>query len=594
MGRAEKYANVIDKYEEGVEKLSKLEKEEKLSVTREVKFDELQKNIDNSITIADLEDMEGIEEKPKKKRTTKASTSKEKKEEVKVEEIKEEPKKEEKPKKKVTKKVKEEEVKEEKPEVVPDEETAEMLKLDEDEYDEDEDIYLTKTLAPIRRKKHRVRKVFRILFILALIAALGLLLFFKVIRPLYLNVLNSDPQKVFGNSIDYIVDKVEEYTKTYADADTEVMSLGINAKVSSNMEAFDTDTNVNYEVLYAYDAKNRRLLSDVSISRGDTYNNLFVVDNRMVFEKLSSYENFIKLDSIDRQLKDNKFYSDNKESFDNLTAYILPSEYAYYVKVTAQIVKDYLKEEMFDKKVSKLDVLGTEVSVMENTLTLKEEDLKKLKDAVQEKVNTDKVFKKVYDVYGNVIETDYKEVIINIYTKLNNSVIGFDIQEDGFRKIYVYKNEKNFDAYFNIDEKILTVKRENDVLKGSYGKNLTFEIEYKEDTDTKKKLEFKFTKDGKDYNGTLDLDINKDNKKYGFDLDLKQGNDYFKAYGSLSYKPDNNIGKYDLSNAIDPTMAEWKRKHDEFMASFSATDLYRKYESWYKYVTEPNLFTLND
>ena len=65
-------------------------------------------------------------------------------------------------------------------------------------------------------------------------------------------------------------------------------------------------------------------------------------------------------------------------------------------------------------------------------------------EAVQEKVNTDKVFKKVYDVYGNVIETDYKEVIINIYTKLNNSVIGFDIQEDGFRKIYVYKNEKNF------------------------------------------------------------------------------------------------------------------------------------------------------
>ena len=60
MGRAEKYANVIDEYEEKLKK-----EEEKLSITRELKFSELQKEIDNTVTIADYEEIENIILRPR-------------------------------------------------------------------------------------------------------------------------------------------------------------------------------------------------------------------------------------------------------------------------------------------------------------------------------------------------------------------------------------------------------------------------------------------------------------------------------------------------------------------------------------------------
>ena len=92
MGRAEKYADVIDKYEKGIKQLEEIEKkdkdleeekEEKLSVTREIKYEELQKEIDNSVTIADYEEMTDMEEAPKKKEITDTS-------EIQVEDVPEE------------------------------------------------------------------------------------------------------------------------------------------------------------------------------------------------------------------------------------------------------------------------------------------------------------------------------------------------------------------------------------------------------------------------------------------------------------------------------------------------------------------------
>ena len=82
MGRAEKYADVIDKYEKGIKQLEEIEikdkeeaeeKEEKLSVTREIKYEELQKEIDNSVTIADYEELTDMEEAPIKKEVTDTS-----------------------------------------------------------------------------------------------------------------------------------------------------------------------------------------------------------------------------------------------------------------------------------------------------------------------------------------------------------------------------------------------------------------------------------------------------------------------------------------------------------------------------------------
>ena len=68
MGRAEKFANVVDDYETKLK-----ETEKKLSVTRELKFSELQKEIDNTVTIADYEEMDNLINSGSKKEITDTS-----------------------------------------------------------------------------------------------------------------------------------------------------------------------------------------------------------------------------------------------------------------------------------------------------------------------------------------------------------------------------------------------------------------------------------------------------------------------------------------------------------------------------------------
>ena len=48
------------------------------------------------------------------------------------------------------------------------------------------------------------------------------------------------------------------------------------------------------------------------------------------------------------------------------------------------------------------------------------------------------------DVFGDIIDTSKNSVIINVYTKLNNKIIGFDIEEDGFTTTYYYLINENY------------------------------------------------------------------------------------------------------------------------------------------------------
>ncbi len=604
MGRAEKYADVIDKYEKGIKQLEEIEKkdkdleeekEEKLSVTREIKYEELQKEIDNSVTIADYEEMTDMEEAPKKKEITDTSeiqvedVPEEIKEETEeLEEVVEEVKEEKKPEKKTPRKVKKEDTAEVK---IIDEPTEELLALDGEESDKDEDdLYLTQSMTPIK-KKFRLRGFVKFLIVLFILVILGLFVFFKFIRPLYSNLVNADPQKVFENSMDEYSKNVSESVNEYAYDGA--IGININTRIDANIYNFASGNDTVYSVSYLYNPSKKQMVSDIAVAAGEKYEDIFVLDNKMVYEKLSTYDKFIKLEDFASVMKDNTYYKEHKDNFNKLQKYLLPGDYAYYIKTTMGIIKDNFNNEMFSKKNDKIERKEEKINVIRNTLTLTDEKIKAINNTIKEKTKTDATFKRAYDVYGSLLDNSKKKLIINIYTKLNNKVVGFDIEDEGFTSTYYYQiSDKSYDAHFTIDNRKYDLSRRDKTLTGAInGNEETFTINYKEETDNKLVFEFEVTKNGNKYTGELNLDIDKASRKYVFDLKVKNGNKYFNAIGSLDYKVNKDLANVDLTDFIDPPIREYNNRLEEFKNSFSSDSLYQKYKSWYDLVTNPHVFT---
>ena len=594
MGRAEKYANVIDEYEEKLKK-----EEEKLSITRELKFSELQKEIDNTVTIADYEEIENMNNFGSRKSVTDTS-------EIQVEDVSDFEDTSELDVSdedtleiiKTTPLKKQEIVKEETDEVkIIDEPTEELIAMDGEESDKDEDdLYLTKSINPIRKKKVRLKKIFKVIIIILIILILSLVGYFKLIKPFFSSIVNSDPRKVFENGLDYVSDEIKKNLNQYAD-DRGVITLSINAKIDSNINNFSHDDSTSYNVLYGYDPMNKRLLSDISVSRGEEYRNSYLLENNIVYQSLSGYDKPIKLDTYTNVLSENNFYKNNKDSFDKLQKYISPTEYMYYINNTIAIYKNFFEDSMFAKENYKIERKGKKVSVVKNTLTLDNAQLTKINNEINKKIDNDAKYKKVADVYGDFLKFDdsNKKVVINIYTKFNNKIVGYDIEEDGFTTSFYYKlkdDGTSYDAYFKFNGDKYDISRRDSKVEASInGSETVIKADIKEDKESKLILDFELTKNNKNYNGTLELDIDKSAKKYTFDYKVKNGDKYFNAVGSLSYKSNKKNLSIDLTGFVDPPISDYTRIKEEFNSSFSTDDLYKKYDSWYNLVTNPDPFS---
>ena len=559
----------------------------------------MQKEIDNTVTIADYEEIENMNSVGSRKSVTDTS-------EIQVEDVSDFEDTSELDVSdedtleiiKTTPLKKQEIVKEETDEVkIIDEPTEELIAMDGEESDKDEDdLYLTKSINPIRKKKVRLKKIFKVIIIVLIILILSLVGYFKLIKPFFSSIVNSDPRKVFENGLDYVSDEIKKNLNQYAD-DRGVITLSINAKIDSNINNFSHDDSTSYNVLYGYDPMNKRLLSDISVSRGEEYRNSYLLENNIVYQSLSGYDKPIKLDTYTNVLSENNFYKNNKDSFDKLQKYISPTEYMYYINNMIAIYKNFFEDSMFAKENYKIERKGKKVSVVKNTLTLDNAQLTKINNEINKKIENDAKFKKVADVYGDFLKFDdsNKKVVINIYTKFNNKVVGYDIEEDGFTTSFYYKlkdDGTSYDAYFKFNGDKYDISRRDSKVEASInGSETVIKADIKEDKESKLILDFELTKNNKNYNGTLELDIDKSAKKYTFDYKVKNGDKYFNAVGSLSYKSNKKNLSIDLTGFVDPPISDYTKIKEEFNSSFSTDDLYKKYDSWYNLVTNPDPFS---
>lgn len=427
-------------------KKKKAESEENLSMTRELKFKELQDQIDEEEADRIVEEAIRKSKKKVKKEELTSELEKEIDEMLEVETKKSKKKK----------KIEVEKVEEELDQLLGKEEKVEEVQVTDDEVkitkvNIEDDLYLTSSFKPLKSRM-KVSKVFK--FIFKLIFTLGILgaFIYFILLPVYKMIEDSKPKAIFENTIDY----VQEQIYTYIDSGVE-----LNENNFAFDAIFDVDTNIkdkemltDNSFVFNYDLDTDKKIKQAvlmvenedKVRHGFTY----LTQGNVGYTKYSTSDNYLKVGYVEKE----------DEVLDKL---YVNKDYKYYVETIVKNLKDVINEEDIVASREELEIDGFTVQVVRNSLQLKKTKLENYENELKNKLLKDEkylnieaaIFKKtleeVKDVYKK--KSEYKDdysLTINIYTTKGNKFVGFDVEINGFRNYYFYKYENKFEAHVNL------------------------------------------------------------------------------------------------------------------------------------------------
>lgn len=561
-----------------------VEKEEKLSMTRELKFKELQDQIDE-------EEADKIVEEAIKK-----SKKKIKKEELTTEleqEIDELLEVETKKRGRQRKKVELENVEEELSELLDQDKKVEVKSQDEvkiTKVNVEEDLYLTSSFKPL---KHRIKagKVFKFLFkLLFTLGVLGAFVYF-VLLPLYKMLEDSKPKAIFDHSLDYVQEQIYTFLDTNVPIDTENFTLETILYVDSNIK--DMDAYVDNEFVFTVGYKEKDGLFENgyyvqnknNVRHGVTY----LEKDGVAYTKLTTNDSFLK----------HGFVEEEEELED--TKVISTEDYKYYVSKIVTVLKESIKEDDLVASKEELMIDGFSTQVVRNSLELNKTKLLNIEKEINNKLLKDEKFLKIEAAINDCslkeVKESYKEtstyeddyvLSINIYTTKGTKFVGFDIEENGFRNYYFYKYDNKFEAHVNLtdDEECNTggdcvadARMVIDLVGTTKNNETVVDVLLNsDDIGSLVVTEFNYNTIDFDYNiiigdiryqGDVFYEFNKDKKTYDFSFSLEFNDEYVRLSLGIAFDTLVNVGYVDEDNVLDYTD---KLSTDEYIDLYKELD----------------------
>lgn len=387
-------------------------------------------------------------------------------------------------------------------EVDEDEEEIEVVS-DIDEEEEDDDLYITRSFKPLKKKKRLKRSIVKFIRFIVILAILSVLGYFAWVN-LYKVYYNSRPVNIIKNTIDYVGDEIVEKLD-YIDFNDDTIF------------EFDVDTNI----------KKYEYLNDVKFGYAywneDNYQDLVYVNNinNVRVGKYTSLES--KKYNVSYLNSDAYYVTENDNSeIRNIIKYLSNNgkRLDEVILGNIDIFKKLIKEEYISVKDEELYINGNTIPVKCNSLVINEDNRIKLYDLYMDELFKDeellndmsKVFNKNAEKMKHLVK-DYlstleKDFTINVYTKNLYNVVGFDYEIDGFIVAYYYKNGNDIEVSMKIEDYVnkLLNKLDFDIKNGtnvgiigdeskgikvSLDKEDKFNLVLKEFTDKKISFEYK-------------------------------------------------------------------------------------------------------
>ncbi|MBE6145029.1 MAG: hypothetical protein E7171_00245 [Firmicutes bacterium] len=552
-----------------------MEKEEKLSMTRELKFKELQDKIDE-------EEADKIVEEAIKKSKRKASTKNVTTElEQEIDQLLEV---ETKKRGRKAKKVEVDNIEEELSDLL-DEKKKEEVKKETKQVEEKEDVkitkvnteddlYLTSSFKPLKTRMKASKIIKFIIKMIFLFAVLGAFVYF-VLLPLYKMLEDSKPKAIFDNTLDYVQEQAYAFIDTNIPIDSNDFSVEAILDLDSNIKGMESYVNNDFVFTFGYKEKDNAYENGYYVQNKENvrHGNTFIIKDKFAYTKYTTSDNFIKQGMIEEDIELND------------TAVVSTDDYKYYINKLISVMKESIKEEDIEATKEELLIDGISVNVVRNSLELNKDEAIKLEKEMYAKLLKDEKFLKIeaamFESTLEEVKKTYEEeptydddyvISYNIYTTKGTKFVGFDIEEKGFRNFYFYKYENKFEAHMNLSEDsecstggdcVENARTVIDLIGTTKNNQTKVDVFYNdEDIGSLEVTEFNLNKIDFDYNiilgdiryqGDVLYEFNKDKKEYEFSFALEFDDEYLRLSFKFAYDVLDNIGYIDDTKVIDYT-----------------------------------------
>lgn len=472
-----------------------------------------------------------------------------------------------------------------------------------------EDIYLTTSFKPLK-KRIKLKKVFKIVFIFILLAGITGSFVYFIGLPMYKKYNDSKPKIIFNHTVDFLSNKLTSVVENvYYEKDT--IYSDINFNLDSNMESLKILKDYTYGYQIGINP-HEKIYEDIAYvkDQNEKHGFHYIEKENNAYIHLSNSENYLNLGKTE---EDDEFYNFYKKYLKDLS--VDKEESIYVIRKELDIFKEILEPNLITSNKDELEILDETKKVTRNSFTVDKKEATRLNKKYYELVSRDdklveilakmdsqtkeEYLKELEEKLKDDYEEDYK-FIINIYTMNGTEFVGFDIEENGFRRIYFYKNKENFSFYANFTKDKECLKGNDCVasnrkiieLTGRKKEDST-EVEVKYNNITyatlkmhsfnKEKISFDYDLKIKDYNlkGDFTLNLNLEKKEYNIDFAIKRNETYARLKLFIGLKGNEQFGRIDEDKVLKYTEETFEKEWNDFGNYLEEKELAEGYVFWY-------------
>ena len=312
--------------------------------------------------------------------------------------------------------------------------------------DEDDDLYLTKSFKPIKKKKRLKRSIvrfFKILIILGIIGLIGWFLGTKI----YGMYLSTRPVNIYKTAILETGKTVNSFINSIPSLDNGMFEM----QFKTNMKSYDFLNNTM--VGYGYSDNEEGYEDYIYYIDGNYERNGLhtLVKNNKVYKKYDVSDVVYSSKLEENMMRD--ILQETDIDMDIITDVI---------EGNSKVISSILKEDDIEVSSEELDINGITVNVRCNTMVLSDSLVDRYLDELYKNkvlVNKmSKLFDKDSDVLRRYLEGKISKYVddlkFNLYVTDKYDFVGFDYELDGFREMYYYQYKDNKDINVKLSDEI--------------------------------------------------------------------------------------------------------------------------------------------
>ena len=314
------------------------------------------------------------------------------------------------------------------------------------EDDEDDDLYLTKSFKPIKKKKRLKRSIVRFFKILIILGVIGLIGWF-VGTKIYGMYLSTRPVNIYKTAILETGKTVNSFINSIPSLDNGMFEM----QFKTNMKSYDFLNNTM--VGYGYSDNEEGYEDYIYYIDGNYERNGLhtLVKNNKVYKKYDVSDVVYSSKLEENMMRD--ILQETDIDMDIITDVI---------EGNSKVISSILKEDDIEVSTEELGINGITVNVRCNTMVLSDSLVDRYLDELYKNkvlVNKmSKLFDKDSDVLRRYLEDKISKYVddlkFNLYVTDKYDFVGFDYELDGFREMYYYQYKDNKDINVKLSDEI--------------------------------------------------------------------------------------------------------------------------------------------